>query len=130
MTKHDKINYWLKSAENDWKVAGHLFEKEDYPYALFFGHLTIEKTLKAAFVDKFDEQPPFTHSLTYLAKIIELNMSSEQKDLLEIINDFNLEARYPDEKFSFYKKCTKEVTENHLKKIEELRAWLLQRIQL
>ncbi|MEW6003092.1 MAG: hypothetical protein AB1638_10655 [Nitrospirota bacterium] len=28
-------------------MAGHLFEKGDYPYALFFGHLTIEKLLKA-----------------------------------------------------------------------------------
>ena len=34
-----KINYWLVSAERDWEVAGHLLEKRDYAYALFFGHL-------------------------------------------------------------------------------------------
>jgi hypothetical protein len=43
MAKKDKIKYWLKTADQDWKVANHLFEKEDYSYALFFGHLTIEK---------------------------------------------------------------------------------------
>jgi len=24
------INYWLRTAEEDLKVVGHLFEKEDY----------------------------------------------------------------------------------------------------
>jgi HEPN domain-containing protein len=47
VTKQDKVQYWITAAENDWRVAGHLYEKNDYPYALFFGHLTIEKLLKA-----------------------------------------------------------------------------------
>jgi hypothetical protein len=38
-------------------------------------------------------------------------MSSERLELLEVITDFHLEARYPDEKFTFYKKCTKEFTD-------------------
>jgi hypothetical protein len=33
----DKSDFWLISAENDWEVAGHLYEKGDYSYALFFG---------------------------------------------------------------------------------------------
>ena len=129
MDKQGKINYWIKSAENDWRVAGHLFEKEDYPYALFFGHLTIEKLLKVIYVNKFDEPPPYTHRLTYLAEKIELEISTERQELLEIITDFNLESRYPDEKFSFHKKCNKEFTQTNLKKIEEIREWLLQLIQ-
>ncbi|HJX50679.1 MAG TPA: HEPN domain-containing protein [Candidatus Nanoarchaeia archaeon] len=129
MNKQEKIQYWIKSAEKDWMVAGHLFEKEDYPYALFFGHLTIEKLLKAIFVSKVDEPPPFTHRLTYLAEKTGIAISPERMELLEIITDFNLEARYPDEKFSFHKKCTKEFTETNLKKIEEIREWLLQQIQ-
>ena len=129
MNKREKVNYWIKSAENDWVVAGHLFEKGDYPYALFFGHLTIEKLLKAVFVNKFDEPPPYTHRLTYLTEKTGLDISAERLEILEIITDFNLEARYPDEKFSFHKKCTKEFTETNLKKIEEIKAWLLQQIQ-
>lgn len=125
MTKQEKINYWIQSAENDWRVAGHLFEKGDYPYSLFFGHLTIEKLLKAVFVSKSDEPPPFTHSLTYLAENTGLDSTPERLELLEAITDFNIRARYPDEKFAFYKKCTREFTENYLIQIEEIKEWLL-----
>lgn len=129
MSKEEKTKYWIKSADNDWIVAGHLFEKGDYPYALFFGHLTLEKLLKAIFVTKFDELPPLTHRLTYLAEKIGLNLSPERLEMLEIITDFNLEARYPDEKFSFYKKCTREFAETYMRRIGETKEWLLQQIQ-
>jgi HEPN domain-containing protein len=128
--KEEKIKYWLKSAEYDWKTAGHLFEKEDYPYALFFGHLTIEKILKAIFTDKFDVSPPITHRLVYLAEKIGLKLPPERQELLELITDFNLEARYPDEKFLFYQKCTRNYTEANLKKIDEIREWLLKNMPL
>ena len=35
--------YWLTEAQEALKVADHLIEKKDYSYALFFGHLAIEK---------------------------------------------------------------------------------------
>ena len=129
MTKREKIDYWIKSADYDWEVAGHLFEKGDYPYALFLGHLTIEKSLKALYVNRADEAPPFVHRLTYLAEKVDLDLSPERLEMLEIITDFNLEARYPDEKFSFHKKCTKEFTDANMKMIEELKKWLLQQIR-
>lgn len=125
MPKREKIDYWIKAADYDWTVAGHLFEKGDYPYALFFGHLTIEKLLKAIFASKFDEPPPLTHRLVYLAEKAGVIVPADKMELLEIITDFNLEARYPDEKFSFYKRCTKEFAEENLKRIEETREWLL-----
>ncbi|MDI6751299.1 MAG: HEPN domain-containing protein [bacterium] len=128
MTKEERVNYWIEAAEKDWIVAGHLFEKGDYPYALFFGHLTIEKLLKAIYVNRFNEPPPFTHRLIYLAEKAELDISSERMEILEIITDFNLRARYPDEKFLFYKKCSREWTETYLKKIEEIKGWLLKQI--
>ena len=129
MGKQEKVRYWITSAEHDWRVAGHLFEKKDYPYALFFGHLTIEKLLKAILVKRFDEPPPFTHGLVSLAEKADLAMSEQQIELLEIITDFNLEARYPDEKFSFYRKCTHQFAKDYLGKIEEIRKWLLIQIQ-
>jgi HEPN domain-containing protein len=124
LKKENKITYWIKSANNDWKVAFHLFEKGDYTYTLFFGHLTIEKLLKALFVSKFDEPPPYTHRLTYLAEKAGLELSSERIEMFEIITDFNLEARYPDEKFSFYERCTKEFAKTYMNKIEEIKKWL------
>jgi len=128
MNKKDSISYWLKSAKEDWKVAKHLFEKRDYSYSLFLGHLTIEKILKAIYVSRLHHTPPYTHRLIYLAEEASLDLTDDQVELLETITDFNLEARYPDEKFSFKKKCTKRFTENYLQKIEVIRKWLLKLI--
>lgn len=130
MKRKNKTDYWITSAENDWIVAGHLLEKGDFTYSLFFGHLTLEKLLKAYFVVVKDETPPLTHRLVYLAEKSELDLNDQQMELLEIVTDFNLEAKYPDEKFSFYKRCTKEFTVNYLNRIEEMKKWLLQKIQL
>ncbi|MEK6590851.1 MAG: HEPN domain-containing protein [Nitrospinota bacterium] len=130
MDKQKVVQYWLESSEDDWRVAIHLFEKEDYPYALFFGHLTIEKILKAIYVDKLSETPPYTHRLVYLSEKISLMLNEEQLELFETITDFNMEARYPDEKFSFKKRCTKDFTEKYLRKIKEIKEWLLKQIQL
>ena len=40
------VRYWLETAEEDWPVAEHLLASGDYRYALFFGHLYLEKLLK------------------------------------------------------------------------------------
>lgn len=128
MTREEKVAYWLKSAEQDWTVAGHLFEKQDFSYALFLGHLTLEKMLKAVFASRKEETPPLTHRLPFLAERAGIELSLEQLELLEIVTDFNLEARYPDEKFSFQKKCTKEFTAGYLARIEEMKSWLGQQL--
>ncbi len=36
-------SYWIAEAEEALNVTDHLFEKKDYSYALFFGHLAVEK---------------------------------------------------------------------------------------
>ncbi|WP_413911652.1 HEPN domain-containing protein [Desulfobacula sp.] len=128
MAKKDTIHYWVKTADQDWKVANHLFEKGDYSYALFFGHLTIEKIVKAIFTDKNEQTPPFSHNLVYLCEKAGIELDDQKLELLEEISDFNLEARYPDDKFSFYKKCTIGFTKNKLKQIRVLREWFLQKL--
>ena len=37
------VAHWAGSAEDDWPVVNHLFASEDYHYALFFGHLYLER---------------------------------------------------------------------------------------
>ncbi len=123
------IKYWLKSSANDWPVAQHLFEKGDYHYALFFGHLTIEKILKAMYVDKCGDVPPFTHSLNLLAEKASLKLTAGQKKILETITDFNIEARYPGDKFTFWKRCTSAYTKKYLSEIEGMKKWLLNQIR-
>ncbi len=87
-----------------------------------------EKILKAIFYDKNEQTPPFSHNLVYLSEKAGLELDDENLELLEEISDFNLEARYPDDKFSFLKKCTIVFTKNKLKQIRILRKWLLQKL--
>ncbi|MBC2696633.1 MAG: HEPN domain-containing protein [Desulfobacteraceae bacterium] len=112
--------YWLEEALEALNVADHFYEKNDYSYSLFFGHLAIEKLLKGLFVLKKGEHAPYIHNLQRLAEILDIKLTDDQTEKLITITRFNLESRYPDQKRSFRKKCTKEFTENELKKIRNV----------
>ncbi|MDL1956053.1 MAG: HEPN domain-containing protein [Candidatus Desulfofervidus auxilii] len=129
MKKEEHINYWLKSAEHDLEVAETLFQNEKFDWCLFIAHLVLEKTLKAYFVKQYNKLPPKIHNLVRLAEISGLELTEEQKLFLDEVNDFNLEIRYPDYKFEFYKKCTKEFTKKYFEKIKDFYKWLLSQIK-
>ncbi len=101
---------------------GHLVKSKDYAWALFLGHLVIEKLLKALIVKDTNEHPPFTHNLTSLAKDLELSL--EQISWLAEMTTFNLNARYDDVKTEFYKKSTKQFATDWIEKIKILRKWI------
>ena len=103
MNTENQINYWLKSAEHDLVTTQSLFEAKHYDWRLFLSHLVIEKTLKALNVKINYITPPRIHDLTKLAELSNLKLDNDKINQLEQINDFNIEARYPDEKFNFYK---------------------------
>jgi HEPN domain-containing protein len=117
-------SYWISEAEEALVVANHLVEKEDYSYALFFGHLAIEKILKALYVDRKKEHAPPIHNLPRLARLAGVSLSEEKKERLLLITSFNIEARYPDLKRSFRKKCTREFTNEQMQSIREIFQWL------
>ncbi len=121
---HSVLIYWLEEAENDLKVAGDLFDKENYSYSLFFGHLAIEKLLKGYYVKQFQKHAPLIHNLERLAESSGLNMTEQQKECLMRISTFNIESRYPDIKRSFRTICTKEFTQKELEEVKEVYQWL------
>jgi len=129
MDKKEHTEYWLNSAEHDLDVAETLFQNEKHDWCLFIGHLVIEKILKAFYVRDTGESPPWIHNLLSLSENTNLSLSDEQKQLLAKINNFNVEARYPDQKYSFYKVCTQEFTKEYFSKIKELYQWLLSQIK-
>ena len=124
MNKKDIVDYWASEANESLQVAKHLFEKKDYSYSLFFGHLAIEKLLKSIYVKTKDENVPRTHHLIRLAKASNLNIPEDIAADLIRITAFNLEARYPDYKKSFRAKCTKHFTSQELDKIDGVFQWL------
>lgn len=102
----------------------HLYDSGDYHWALFIGHIVIEKLLKACYVKFNDGKVPFTHDLLRLAKLAGLDVNNELAISLDLISNFNISARYPDYKQAFYEKCTREYAEINIKKIEGVRVWL------
>lgn len=128
MHKKDLITYWLKSSDRDFQAMLHLLEKGDYTWSLFIGHLVLEKLLKACYVQHIDNTPPFIHDLVRLAEKAALSLDENQKDLLDAISTFNIQARYDDYKMEFHKKCSKDFTEKWIDVIKELRTWLKEKL--
>ncbi len=118
------ISFWVESSDRDFKVMDDLFEKGHYTWALFVGHLVIEKLLKAYYVEKIDIQTPLIHNLLRIAEKSKLELSEEQKDMLVTVTTFNIQARYDDVKREFYHKCSKEFTEKWIGKIKGFRKWI------
>ncbi len=123
------IKYWLKAAEHDLKAAEGLFELKHYDYCLYIAHLVLEKSLKAFYVKDKKQIPPKTHDLVKLIESTALKYDEETEKFLSQVTDFNIEAKYPDFKFSFYKTCTKEFTEYNFNKIKEYYKWLKSQIK-
>ena len=126
MDKQDYIEYWKTSAGKSWKAARHLFEKSDYVESLFFAHLTIEKILKAHWVkDNPSDFPPRIHNLRRLAEQTNLDLETLHFALLEQLNTFQIEGRYPDYRFTIYQAFNQEKTKLVLEKTETFYQWLL-----
>jgi HEPN domain-containing protein len=124
MERKDIIEFWVLEAEESKEVAQHLFDKNDFSYALFFGHLAIEKLIKALYVKNIDENVPRSHNLPRLAKESGVEIPTNRLHDLITITAFNLETRYPDYKREFRKKCTNQFTKEQLRKIDEVFKWL------
>jgi len=115
--------YWKAEAQEALRVADHLLEKEDFSYALFFGHLAVEKMLKAVYIVRKKEHAPTTHNLVRLARAAGLSLDESKVQELVAITAFNIEARYPDLKRSFRKKCTAEFTQTQMDLVKEVFRW-------
>ncbi len=117
-----QIAYWKESAEEDWLVAGDLLEKKRIRHALFFGHLTLEKILKAHVCRVTGELAPPIHNLVRLAERAAIELSDKQRDLLAEVNEFNIEGRYPDSRLA---PLNLEIAKEYLKQIAEIRECLI-----
>jgi HEPN domain-containing protein len=78
-------SFWVTEAEEALRVADHLMGAGDYSYALFFGHLAIEKYLKAKYVYNHKGHAPPIHNLLRFAKLTGIKMPEDKvNELIEI----------------------------------------------
>lgn len=130
MTKQEHIAYWVETAAKNWKAVPHLYKAKCYVEALFWGHLVLEKLLKAHWVkDNTGNTPPKIHHLIKLAAQTKLVFTDEELLSLAKMNDVQLEGRYPDYIKNVYKIYKVKETTLLLKEVDKIRKCLLKKLQ-
>ena len=130
MSKQEHIQYWIKSANEDWDAVSSLFESKKYVHCLFFAHLVLEKWCKAHWVkDNENNTPPKTHNLVKLVSETKIELTETTIDFLREFNDFQLESRYPDYMFEINKRCNLEYTKLLLENVSKIVLCLQEKMQ-
>ena len=126
----NQIDYWIKMSDYDIETADAMLKSKRYLYVGFMSHQSIEKILKAYFVKMNHETPPFSHSLSLIAKraTIYENFTENQKNFIDILEPMNIECRYPTNKEQLLKSLTKEKCKEILENSKELQIWIKQKL--
>ena len=112
------VGHWIESSDKDFKTMMDLHRTQNNNWALFMGHLVIEKLLKSLYVKTMDEYPPLIHDLRRISEKANVKLDINQQILLDSITRFNINARYDDYKQSFYQLCTDSFTAEWIEKIK------------
>jgi len=80
--KDSIVKHWKESSDQNFLTMQNLLKSKDYSWALFMGHLVIEKLLKAYYVKKFKAHAIFTHDLLRLARKTEMNLPEDYEEWL------------------------------------------------
>ncbi|GHT23575.1 hypothetical protein FACS189430_07040 [Bacteroidia bacterium] len=118
------VKHWVETSDDDFKVMLTLLKAKQNSWALFLGHIVIEKLLKAYYVKLHSKHAPLTHNLLRLAQDDKIAITDEQAVWLNEVTSFNLNARYDDYKQNFYALCTSAYTAEWAEKIKQLRLWI------
>jgi HEPN domain-containing protein len=118
------IQAWVKSSDNNFDEMLDFYKIKRNNWALFTGHLCIEKLLKAYYIKIHQMHSMNLHNLIRIAEMANLELTKEQKADFAMITTFNISARYDDFKQNFYKKCTPEFTLTWIEKIKFYRLWI------
>jgi len=93
--KEKLVEEWFFQADYDLGTALSLFESSRYIYAIFICHLSLEKALKALYIERLAKLPPKIHNLVYIIEEMDLDVKSEDDAYLDLINDVSVLVRYP-----------------------------------
>ncbi|MFC2134973.1 HEPN domain-containing protein [Bacteroidota bacterium] len=125
MNYDKQIEYWKCGAEEDLETAGILLEKKKIKEGLFFCHLSIEKVIKAIFVQQNNEPAPKSHNLLYLLSKTDISIKESYEEFLGILMKYQLEGRYPD---YILDKPDDEAVNKYFETTKELLDWLMKKL--
>ena len=122
----DRVAYWIDIADYDLDTAEAMYQTGRWRYVAFMCHQVIEKTLKAYWCASQTTEPPYTHSHTRLADGSGLyeQMDDEQRDFLDLITNYNIEARYPEDKEALARSLTSQFCRQMIDDTKQLQQWI------
>lgn len=90
----NKVEYWIDLSDYDLETAKVMLTGKRYLYVGFMSHQALEKIFKAYFTKFLNETPPYSHSLSYLAKKADFyySLSDNQKYFIDEMEPMNIEA--------------------------------------
>jgi HEPN domain-containing protein len=122
------IIHWKLTSDEDFNTMIDLFKSNKYHWALFMGHISVEKLLKSYYTKINKKHCPPIHNLYRIAELSNLELTEEYSDWLDVITSFNINARYDDYKREFYTLCTEPYTKEWIEKIKIIRQWINQKL--
>ncbi len=130
MENTDKVKYWLDIAAYDLETAEAMYKTKRWLYVAFMCHQVIEKSLKAYWNGTQDDDPPYTHNHARLAVGCGLydEMSDEQKDFIDTITNYNIAARYPEDKDALAHTLSPMVCRNIIDQTRLLQKWIISKL--
>lgn len=122
----DKVAYWTDIADYDLETAEAMYQTGRWLYVAFMCHQVIEKTLKAYWCGTQTEDPPYTHNHKRLASGSGLydRMTEEQKSFIETVTNYNIEARYPEDKEALARTLTPQTCREMIDDTKQLQQWI------
>ena len=112
------VKSWVDASRYDLETAKALLESRRYVYVLFMCQQSLEKLLKARLTARTAAFPPRIHSLLRLAEIAALELTEDEKTLLERLSLYYLQSRYPPEVQFLAKKVNRSMAAAHLAQTE------------
>ncbi|MBR0177066.1 MAG: HEPN domain-containing protein [Bacteroidales bacterium] len=127
---NDKVAYWIDIADYDIKTAEAMYRTGRWLYVAFMCHQVIEKTLKAYWCGTRADTPPYTHHHMRLAEGCGLydKMSDGQKDFLDLVTNYNIEARYPEDKEALARTLTPQICRQLIDETKQLMQWITEKL--
>ena len=130
MNTAEKVKYWLDIADYDLDTAEAMYSTGRWLYVAFMCHQVNEKTLKAYWCATQEDEPPYIHNHKRLADGCGLysRISMEQKDFLNTVTTYNIEARYPESRDALARKLDKEACRFIIDNTKALQTWIKEQL--
>jgi HEPN domain-containing protein len=123
---NERVKYWIEISEYDLETAEAMFQTKRYLYVGFMCHQSIEKILKALYSKLFEDVAPYTHSLNYLAKKVNIikDMDETMQSFIDDLEPLNIDSRYPRYKEQIRQLLTEDKCIEILQNTKDLFQWI------